>query len=160
MTTVSVGLTTLSLFGFSFGQEYWQLCLWAIPYGLGAGAVDSALNNYVALHFSSKHLSWLHCMWGIGTSIGPYIMGMILSSSYDWPVGYRIIGIIQVILTTIIFISLPLWTAKDQGMKLEYNSDILSISQALKLQGAPQILLCFLGTALLNRRPDFGQLVG
>lgn len=151
VTAVSVGLTALSLFGFSFCQEYWQLCLWAIPYGLGAGAVDSALNNYVALHFSSKHLSWLHCMWGVGASIGPYIMGMILSSGYDWPVGYRIIGIIQVILTTIIFISLPLWTAKEQGMKLEYNRDILSISQALKLKGAPQILLCFFGYCALEQ---------
>ncbi len=90
-------------------------------------------------------------MWGMGASIGPYIMGMILSSGYDWPVGYRIIGIIQVILTTIIFISLPLWTAKEQGMKLEYNRDILSISQALKLQGAPQILLCFFGYCALEQ---------
>lgn len=74
VTAVSVGMTAAALFGFSVSTSYWMLCLWAIPYGLGAGGVDAALNNYVALHYPSRHMSWLHCMWGVGASAGPYIM--------------------------------------------------------------------------------------
>lgn len=73
ITAISVAMTAAALFGFSISSEFWMLCLWAIPYGLGAGSVDAALNNYVALHYTSRHMSWLHCMWGIGASVGPYI---------------------------------------------------------------------------------------
>ena len=79
VTAVSVAMTALALFGFSFCDRYWMLILWAIPYGLGAGSVDASINNYVALHYASRHMSWLHCMWGVGASIGPYIMGYALS---------------------------------------------------------------------------------
>ena len=79
VTAFSVGLTALALFGFSVSRAYWMLCLWAIPYGLGAGSVDASLNNYVALHYASRHMSWLHCMWGLGAATGPYVMGMVLS---------------------------------------------------------------------------------
>ena len=71
VTTVSVAMTALALFGFSVTHSFLLLCLWAIPYGLGAGSVDASLNNYVALHYASRHMSWLHCMWGVGASIGP-----------------------------------------------------------------------------------------
>ena len=81
VTAISVAMTAAALFGFSVSSSFWAMCLWAIPYGLGAGSVDAALNNYVALHFASRHMSWLHCMWGIGASVGPYIMGAALSSS-------------------------------------------------------------------------------
>lgn len=79
VTAISVAMTAVALFGFSCSQQFWLLCLWAIPYGLGAGGVDAALNNYVALHYSSRHMSWLHCMWGVGASTGPYIVGFILT---------------------------------------------------------------------------------
>ena len=79
VTAISVGMTAAALFGFSFCDSFWQLCLWALPYGLGAGSVDASLNNYVALHYTSRHMSWLHCMWGVGAAVGPYIMGFILS---------------------------------------------------------------------------------
>ena len=79
-TCISIFLTAAALMGFSFSTNFWMLCIIAIPFGLGAGSVDAALNNYVALHFSAKHMSWLHCMWGIGASIGPYIMGIALST--------------------------------------------------------------------------------
>ena len=81
----------------------------AIPYGLGAGGVDAALNNYVAVHYESRHMSWLHCMWGVGASVGPYIMGYALSQGQGWPWGYRYIAILQVMLTVILVLSLPLW---------------------------------------------------
>lgn len=109
VTAISVAMTALALFGFSISGQFWMLCLWAVPYGLGAGSVDAALNNYVALHFSSRHMSWLHCMWGVGASVGPYIMGAALSGGAGWPMGYRSIGLIQLVLTCLIFLSLPLW---------------------------------------------------
>ena len=88
VTAISVAMTALALFGFSVSGQFWMLCLWAVPYGLGAGSVDAALNNYVALHFSSRHMSWLHCMWGVGASVGPYIMGAALSGGAGpWATG-------------------------------------------------------------------------
>ena len=71
VTAISIAMTAAALFGFSFSHSFWLLCLWAIPYGLGAGNVDASLNNYVALHYSSRHMSWLHCMWGVGATVGP-----------------------------------------------------------------------------------------
>lgn len=75
VTAISVGMTAVALFGFSISNSFWLLCLWAVPYGLGAGSVDAALNNFVALHYPARHMSWLHCMWGLGASIGPVVMG-------------------------------------------------------------------------------------
>ncbi len=109
VTAVSVLMTALALLGFSFSSEFWMLVLWAIPYGLGAGAVDAALNNYVALHYAARHMSWLHCFWGIGASISPYIMSFALSGGYGWHSGYQIVGILQLILTVLLFVTLPLW---------------------------------------------------
>ena len=109
VTAISVALTAAALFGFSCSTQFWMLCLIAIPYGLGAGSIDAALNNYVALHYSSRHMSWLHCMWGVGTSVGPVIMGWVLTGGHDWPLGYRIIALMQVALTAVIVLSLPLW---------------------------------------------------
>lgn len=109
VTSVSVAMTAAALVGFSTCSAFWQICLWAIPYGLGAGAVDAALNNFAAVHFSSRHLNWLHCFWGVGASISPYIMGGCLTGGLGWSVGYRIVGIIQIVITAILFCSMPLW---------------------------------------------------
>ena len=97
VTAVSVAMTAAALFGFSVSGSFWMLCLWAVPYGLGAGSVDAALYNYVALHFASRHMSWLHCMWGLGASIGPYIMGYTLTGWGSWNLGYRIISVMQLV---------------------------------------------------------------
>ena len=78
LTAISIALTAIGLLGFSQSSAFWMLILWAIPYGLGAGAVDATLNNYVALHFKAQHMSWLHCFWGVGASISPYIMSFAL----------------------------------------------------------------------------------
>ena len=109
ITAVSVALTAAALIGFSLSDSFFMLCLLSVPYGLGAGSVDAALNNYVALHFASRHMSWLHCMWGVGASLGPYVMGNALASGAGWQSGYRIIGLMQVVLSVILFLSLPLW---------------------------------------------------
>ena len=146
VTAISVAMTALALFGFSFSHSFWVLILWSIPYGLGAGSVDAALNNYVALHYKSRHMSWLHCMWGVGASAGPYIMGFALSHGQNWNGGYRYIGILQVVLTFILFISLPLWKKekKDVASKSDTASDhILTLREIFAIPGAKSVMLMF-----------------
>lgn len=123
VTACSVGMTALALLGFSFSHSFILLCVIAVPYGLGAGGVDAALNNYVALHYASRHMSWLHCMWGIGASVGPYIMSYALTGGQSWNMGYRYISIIQIVLSVIIFLSLPLWR-KNSGVYETATADI------------------------------------
>lgn len=113
ITMCSVAMTALALFGFSLSNSFFALCLWAIPYGLGAGSVDAALNNFVALHCKAKHMSWLHCFWGIGATGGPYIMGLCLSRGMGWQAGYRTISFLQIALTLILLLSLPLWKKQE-----------------------------------------------
>ena len=109
LTALSVALTAGAILGFSTTNAFWQLCLIAIPYGLGAGAIDSALNNHVALNYGARHMSWLHCCWGIGASVGPLVMGWALASPLSWHAGYLAIGFIQAAITAVLFFSLPLW---------------------------------------------------
>ena len=140
VTAFSVAMTACALFGFSISREYWMLILWAIPYGLGAGGVDASLNNYVALHYSSRHMSWLHCMWGVGASVGPYIMGWVLSGGAHWSGGYRIVGVLQVILTAALFLSLGLW--KDRRAEAE-NAQPVPLKEVFAIPGAKEILVTF-----------------
>lgn len=131
VTAISVTLTALGLLGFSFAKAFWMLCVFAIPYGLGAGAVDAALNNYVALNYPARHLSWLHCMWGVGASISPYIMSCALTGGLGWPSGFRIVFYIQIALSALLFFTLPIWK-KGSGKKSSYlqkNIDRLSETQ-------------------------------
>ena len=146
VTAISVGMTAAALFGFSVSNSFWALCLWAIPYGLGAGSVDAALNNYVALHFASRHMSWLHCMWGIGASVGPYIMGAALSTNAGWHMGYRVIGLIQIVLTAIILLSLPLWktaSAKEEAEQADTPAQALTLKQIFRIPGVKAVLITF-----------------
>jgi MFS family permease len=109
LAAISVGMTAIALLGFSMSDSFLMLCLWAVPYGLGAGSVDAALNNYVSLHFESRHMSWLHCMWGIGAATGPYIMSYALSAGMGWNNGYLYIALFQMVLTAVLFAFLPVW---------------------------------------------------
>lgn len=161
VTAISVAATAVALFGFSFSHSFWALCLWAIPYGLGAGNVDASLNNYVALHYESRHMSWLHCMWGVGATAGPYIMGIALSMGQGWNMGYRYIGIIQVVLTAVLVFSLPLWKGRKSTTENLQNAEMeqllenvsekadttaekaLSLREILKIAGAKEVMLCF-----------------
>lgn len=151
VTAISVAMTAAALFGFSTCTSFPMLCLWAIPYGLGAGSVDASLNNYVALHYTSRDMSWLHCMWGIGASVGPYIMGFALTNGMGWPMGYRIVGILQVCLTAVLVFSLPLWKGRGEALP---NADSaaeqsaepsrpLSIPEVLRIPGAKEIFMAF-----------------
>ncbi len=145
VTAVSVGMTALALFGFSISREYWQLILWAIPYGLGAGSVDASLNNYVALHYASRHMSWLHCMWGIGASIGPYVLGAALTGGLSWNAGYQMIGVFQVVLTAVLFLSLPLWKKRDREPSRENGQPRkpLGLLEVVRIPGAKEVLTAF-----------------
>ena len=144
VTAISVAMTAAALFGFSITHNFWLLCLWAIPYGLGGGSVDASLNNYVALHYKSRHMSWLHCMWGVGAATGPYIMGYALTSGRGWNSGYRIISIMQIVLTVILFLSLPLW--KKRTTVIEETGEKrkpMALKDVLKIKGAKEVLVCF-----------------
>ena len=145
VTAVSVGITAAALLGFSYTHSFWLLCLWAVPYGLGAGSVDASLNNYVALHYKSRHMSWLHCMWGVGATAGPYIMGFALSSGQKWNSGYLYIAVLQIILTGILVFSLPLWKGRSAGGETDSAAEgkALSLGEIIRISGAREIMLCF-----------------
>ncbi|MBW3082312.1 MFS transporter [Bifidobacterium phasiani] len=152
VTAASVAMTALALFGFSVSPNYWLLLVFALPYGLGAGGVDAALNNYAAIHFSSRHMSWLHCMWGLGATAGPYVMGFALSSGQGWQWGYRYIALVQIVLTAVLVFSLPLWKGRDDDASGGDPSDAgqtaperrpLSVRDVLAIRGAKEILIMF-----------------
>ena len=145
VTAVSVAMTALALLGFSLSGSFWMLCLLAIPYGLGAGGVDASLNNYVALHYASRHMSWLHCMWGVGTSIGPYFMALALTGGRGWNGGYRYIALIQIGLSLILFLSLPLWKGRtaDAAEGGRQDAGPLPLREVLRIPGAKEVMLAF-----------------
>lgn len=150
ITVISVAMTAVALFGFSISHSFILLCIWAIPYGLGAGSVDAALNNYVALHYESRHMSWLHCMWGVGASLGPYVMGFALTTNNSWNSGYLYIFIIQAVLTFCIILSLPLWKKRVLTSSMETNLSEketsyapLSLKDIIAIPGAKQVFIMF-----------------
>ena len=143
VTAVSVTMTAVALFGFSGSNQFWMLLLWSIPYGLGAGGVDAILNNYVALHFKAQHMSWLHCMWGVGASISPYIMSFALVTLDNWSYGYLIVSIIQIVLSFVIFASIPLWKNGATNTANEEQSKSLSFKEIFSIKGAVPCFLTF-----------------
>ena len=146
VTAISVGLTAFALFGFSRSNAFILLCLFAIPYGLGAGSVDAALNNYVALHYESRHMSWLHCSWGVGASIGPYIMGYALTSGQGWQAGYEYVALIQIVLTAVLFFSLPMWKKRVGSEQEQLKTErALSLREIFAIDGAKEVMLFFFG---------------
>ena len=143
VTAISVAMTAVALLGFSLSHSFPALCLWAVPYGLGAGSVDAALNNYVALHYASRHMSWLHCMWGVGTSIGPLIMGAALTRGAGWNAGYRTIGLMQIVLSACLFASLTLWKKRETPEAGTEQARPLTLRQIVAIPGAKAVMLCF-----------------
>lgn len=143
LLALSVATTAVAILGFSISSSFWMLCLWAIPYGLGAGSVDAALNNYVALNYASRHMSWLHCMWGVGTAIGPYFMGFALSRGQGWGMGYRYVAFIQIALTITLFLTLPLWKKGNTSADSAPAAKPLTLKQAVALPGAKHVMVAF-----------------
>ncbi len=159
VTAFSVLLTAIALFGFSTSSSFWTMLLWALPYGLGAGSVDASINNFAAIHYASSHMSWLHCMWGIGASLGPYILSLTITHGQNWSMGYRYISILQVILTIIIMLSLPLWNKQPVNAEIAdelskedlKNRRPLSLKEILSIPGAKQTFLMFFGYCALEQ---------
>ena len=143
VTAFSVGLTAVSLGGFALSSSYWQLCLLAVPYGLGAGSVDACLNNFVALHYASRHMSWLHCMWGIGASVGPHIMGRAITAGQGWHAGYGYIAVLQIVLTFVLLMSLPKWKQPTDSGAQSRPMEPVTLRQALFIRGVREVLTCF-----------------
>ena len=145
VTTFSVFLTAIALLGFSYSSNLFMIIIFSIPYGLGAGAIDAALNNYVAIHYSSKHMSWLHCFWGVGTIISPFVMSYSLTNS-TWNDGYRIIAFIQLGIGLILLLTLPIWKVNKSE---EFSQDdrksqkSLGVIDSLKIKGVPSLLIGF-----------------
>lgn len=158
VTAVSVALTAVALFLFSISTKYWMLIVFAIPYGLGAGAVDASLNNYVALHLKARHMSWLHCMWGVGAMVSPFIMGFALTKGTGWEQGYLIVSIIQISLSAVLFATLPLWkkcARNSSEAQTQKSAEPVKLKEIVKIKGAVACLICFFcycaleGTAML-----------
>ena len=153
---ISVSITAFALFGFSCSNEFWHLCLLGLPYGLGAGSVDAALNNYVALHYKNRHMSWLHCFWGVGTMIGPIVMSNFISNGGIWTEGYRAISIFQVFLVIVLALSFPLWknmeNTSSEISKQNLNEEIendnsqekVTLKSVIKVPGVISAVLIFL----------------
>ena len=141
VTVVSVFLTAGALFGFSFSDRFWMLILFSVPYGLGAGAIDAALNNYIALHYSARHMSWLHCFWGVGAIVSPFIMSYALTSS-TWNDGCRIVGYIQLGIAALLLVTLPVWKINSKKTDAVEQKNI-GLLGALKIKGVPFILIGF-----------------
>ena len=115
------------------------------PFGGGAGCVDAALNNYVAIHYESRHMSWLHSMWGIGTTVGPYIMGVVLSLGFSWRYGYRTVGLLQLVFAVVLFAALPLWSRVRpcEQQTEEVQTEALSVKDTLAMPGVKAAAACF-----------------
>lgn len=145
VTIISVALTALALFGYSFLGHAGFLFLLALPLGLGAGSVDAALNNFVALHYKSMHMNWLHCFWGVGATVGPIIMSLFLAAPGGWRKGYFIIASLQSLLVLILLATLSVWRKQenDPHKSQETRRDMLSNQEALRLPNVKLALVSF-----------------
>lgn len=144
LTAISVATTALALLGFSLAKNYVFLLLMAVPLGLGAGAVDAGLNNYVALHCEAKHMSWLHCFWGVGTIIGPMILSAVLRVGGSWRMGYRAVGLMQCAVSALLFATLGMWKRSDIQQE-EREAKTLGVLDVLRLPGAKAGMMTFFG---------------
>ena len=142
VTAMSVALTAAALFGFSLSSSFPMLCIIAIPYGLGAGGVDASINNYAAIHYASRHMSWLHCMWGIGASTGPYLLAAAMTKG-SWNLGYRWVAILQIVLTAVLFLTLPLWKEEKSSGEISEKTKPLSIKEIFAIPGAKEVMAAF-----------------
>ncbi|MBE6900511.1 MAG: MFS transporter [Ruminococcaceae bacterium] len=142
VTAMSVALTAAALLGFSVSNSFPMLCILAVPYGLGAGGVDASINNYAAIHYASRHMSWLHCMWGIGASAGPYILAAAMTGG-TWNLGYRWVSFLQIVLTAVLFLTLPLWKEDKPSEETKEKKNPLSFREIFSIPGTKEIFTAF-----------------
>lgn len=151
VAAVSTSMTAIALLGFSFSNNLLWLCLSAIPLGLGAGAIDTAMNNYVALHYTSKHMNFLHCFYGIGVSFSPYLMSMALSNQSDWRNGYQTVFYFQLLISVICIIALPLWNkVKESTHVQEENTRTMTLSELIKMPSVRFVWGAFIGLGAME----------
>lgn len=152
VTALSTLLTAIALIGFSVSPNIWVMCIIAVPLGIGAGAIDVALNNYVALHYSATHMSFLHCFYGVGVSVSPYIMSMVISSDAGWRGGYRIAFILQTVITALAFLTLPVWNKVNgvENAETEEENENLSFFDIIKIPGVKLMCLLFFSTCAIE----------
>ena len=150
VTAVSTAVTAVAIFGFSVSNSFVLMCLFAIPYGLGAGCIDASLNNYVAVNYASRHMSWLHCMWAVGAATGPYIMGFVLANGRVWNMGYITVGAIQTVLTIMLFMAIPLWKKvgrcadiTDETTDTAQKTQPLKLKEVVAIKGAKTVMVTF-----------------
>ena len=166
VTAISVAVTAVALFGFSVSSSFWMLCLWAVPYGLGAGSVDAGLNYYVALHYKARHMSWLHAFWGLGTTFGPTVLALFFSQGKSWNDAYFIMGVVQSLIVLILLLSFPLWKKNEKNsLRSESHNDTRTENAdtkkgVLRIKGAKLVLLsfflyCAIESTMLNWSASF-----
>lgn len=150
VTTVSVLMTAVALLGIALNRSFVLMAFLCIPLGLGGGAIDAALNNFVALHYHARHMNWLHCFWGIGATIGPALIGALLSRTGQWRSGYWVMSAVQCALTLVMFFSLPLWKKanEQEGVIKEEEIIPMKLRDVVRLPLAFPVLvslLCYCG---------------
>ncbi len=128
VTAFSTVVTAMALLGFSFSGNFIFLCLFSLPLGLGGGAIDSPLNNYVALHYKATHMNFLHCFYGIGVSLSPFFMSFALAKDNDWRGGYRVAFLVQICIAAITVLSIPLWKKMAQKEKSAAKEEQMAVS--------------------------------
>ena len=143
VTAVSTALSAVGLLGFGISTSFWQLLLFALPYGFGTGSIDAALNHYVAVHYESRHMSWLHCMWGIGTSVGPFLMGAVLTGGLNWNMGYLLVALVQTALAVCLFLSVPMWKKTGGSSPKTDPAKPLTLKEILSIPGAREVMVAF-----------------
>jgi len=144
-------LTALALLGFSFSHSFVVLIILAVPLGLGAGSIDTALNNYVASHYNASQMSFLHCFYGVGVTVSPFILTLVFRNDTNWRIGYGIATIIQFAIAAIVIFSLPLWNrVRDKNEISESAIKSLSVIEASKIRGVKVMWLLFLCTCSIE----------
>lgn len=150
VTVLSTSLTAIALLGFSCSHNFLWLCICGIPLGIGAGSIDTALNNYVALHYTSMQINFLHCFYGVGVTVSPYLMSLALSDNMNWRGGYRTVFFIQLTIAALSVISLPIWKKVKQALPQEEPIRVLSLSQMLRRRKIWASCGVFLGISSLE----------
>ncbi len=151
VTALSTALAAVGLLGYSLAPNFLFLCLASVPLGIGAGSIDTALNNYVALHYNAMQMSFLHCFYGVGVSVSPYVLSLALGETMDWRKGYRIIFLFQTIIALLSFVTLPLWKKATQERKEEETPPrVVPLREIARNQKAWAVCGVFAGISALE----------
>ena len=150
VVAISTALTAVAILGFSLSQNMLMLCVFAIPLGLGAGAIDNVLNTYVALNYKATHVNFLHCSYGVGVTLSPFLMSFALKQSNNWQGGYRIMFFFQLALTIMCFVSIPIWRKVKEQKAEEEETRVVSVPQLLKIPIARSSLVIYYGSCAIE----------